>query len=175
MRIEQPYASRDCGVPVTTQSDGLRALAISPESSTSSSMKAAARPLSRMRKDSPWSLALVILMPSFFSSFSLRKRRSAVVPAVTTAFLPARSGKSWMPLSLRVSSRVRTMKMVLENATCFWRSRLLVVEPHSMSTVPFCTSGIRFCEVTGTSFSCRLGTFSSCFTASKMRSAMSCE
>jgi hypothetical protein len=26
---------------------------------------------------------------------------------------------------------------------------LLVVLPHSMSTVPFCTSGMRFCEVTG--------------------------
>jgi len=29
---------------------------------------------------------------------------------------------------------------------------LLVVEPHSMSTVPFCTSGMRFCEVTETYF-----------------------
>ena len=27
--------------------------------------------------------------------------------------------------------------------------QLLVVEPHSMSTVPFCTRGMRFCEVTG--------------------------
>ena len=80
-----------------------------------------------------------------------------------------------MPLSLRVSSRVRTMKIVFEKATCFCRSRLLVVEPHSMSTVPFCTSGMRFCEVTGTSFTWTPGSFSSCFTASTTRSAMSWE
>jgi hypothetical protein len=39
--------------------------------------------------------------------------------------------------------------VVTAKATSFWRVALLVVEPHSMSTVPFCTSGMRFCEVTG--------------------------
>ncbi|MNG23248.1 hypothetical protein D3C84_1078330 [compost metagenome] len=58
------------------------------------------------------------------------------------------------------------MKMLVENETCFWRSRLLVVEPHSMSIVPFCSSVIRFCEVIGISLTCRFGSFSWSFTAS---------
>jgi hypothetical protein len=56
-----------------------------------------------------------------------------------------------------------------ENATCFWRSTRLVVEPHSMSTVPFCTSGMRFAEVTAWYLISRLSIFSSLFTASTMR------
>jgi hypothetical protein len=37
---------------------------------------------------------------------------------------------------------------LVAKATCLARSLLLVVEPHSMSMVPFCISGMRFCEVT---------------------------
>ena len=118
-------------------------------------MKATARPVSRVRKDSPWSLALMMFIPIFLSSFILRSSRSEVVPAVVTTFLPARSAKSLTPRVLRVSSRVPMTKMVVEKETCFCRSRLLVVEPHSMSTVPFWTSGMRFCEVTGMSFTSR--------------------
>jgi hypothetical protein len=44
---------------------------------------------------------------------------------------------------------VPATKMVDENATCFWRCRLLVVEPHSMSTAPAATFSIRFSGVTG--------------------------
>lgn len=71
-----------------------------------------------------------------------------------------------MPESFFVMRRVPITKIVSENAACFWRSRLFVVEPHSMSTVPFCTSGIRFCDVTGMFFTCRLGRFSFFLTAS---------
>ena len=38
---------------------------------------------------------------------------------------------------------------MLVNATCFSRSALLVVEPHSRSMVPLASSGMRFDEVTG--------------------------
>ncbi|MNC85638.1 hypothetical protein D3C83_12480 [compost metagenome] len=37
----------------------------------------------------------------------------------------------------------------MANHTCFWRSRLLVVEPHSIWMVPFAISGMRVAEVTG--------------------------
>ena len=39
-------------------------------------------------------------------------------------------------------------RIVVEKPTCFWRSRLLVVDPHSMSMVPFWTSVMRLAEVT---------------------------
>ena len=127
---------------------GSLALAFSPASSTSSIMKAAARPLSNIKKDSPWSLAEMMLMPIFLSSLSFLIRRSEVVPAVVTKVLPFKSAKSLIPESLAVNKRVPISKKPFEKATCFWRSSLLVVEPHSKSTVPFCTNGIRVCEVT---------------------------
>jgi hypothetical protein len=40
---------------------------------------------------------------------------------------------------------------LVANATCLPRSLLLVVEPHSMSIVPFCSSGIRLADVTACS------------------------
>ena len=48
-------------------------------------------------------------------------------------------------------------KMVVEKPTCFWRSRLLVVEPHSMSMVPFWTRVMRLAEVTGIRLGVELG------------------
>ena len=65
------------------------------------------------------------------------------------------------------------MKMVVENPTCFSRSRLLVVVPHSRSIVPFISNGIRFCEVTLSSFTCNVGIFSCCLTASTILVLMS--
>ena len=98
-----------------------------------------------------------------------------MVPAVVTTVLPFRSAQSLMPESFLVIRRVPITKIVFEKATCCWRSALLVVEPHSMSTVPFCTSGMRFCDVTGVSFTFRFGMFSFCLTASTTFSANSCE
>ncbi|CRR62018.1 hypothetical protein PAERUG_P54_1_London_24_VIM_2_04_13_00020 [Pseudomonas aeruginosa] len=111
-------------------------------------MKATARPDSSIMKDSPWSLAEMMFMPIFLSAFMALSRRSEVVPAVVTTFLPLRSSKSLMLAVFFDSRRVPTSKMPTEKSTCFWRSSLLVVDPHSMSTVPFCTSGMRVCEVT---------------------------
>ena len=65
------------------------------------------------------------------------------LPAVVTTFLPARSAKSLIGESALVSKRVSTTKMLLEKLTCFWRSMLLVVDPHSRSTDPFSISSRR--------------------------------
>ena len=54
-----------------------------------------------------------------------------------------------MPELAFTAMRTSSTKVVTAKDTSFWRVALLVVEPHSMSTVPFCTSGMRFCEVTG--------------------------
>ena len=51
-------------------------------------------------------------------------------------------------------------------ATCFWRSALLVVEPHSRSMVPLAIRGMRVEEVTGFIFTSSLGMSSLAFTAS---------
>ena len=52
-------------------------------------MKATARPLSVVRKESPWSLALMMRMFILSLSFSLFSSTSEVVPEVTTTGLPA--------------------------------------------------------------------------------------
>jgi len=57
-------------------------------------------------------------------------------------------------------------KCVIVNHTCSWRARLLVVEPHSRSIVPFAISGMRFAEVTSWYLTSILGILSSDFTAS---------
>ena len=68
---------------------------------------------------------------------------------VVATVLPA----SWlievMPELAFTAMRTSSTYSVGAKATSFWRAALLVVEPHSMSTVPFCTSGMRFCDVTG--------------------------
>ena len=102
----------------------------------------------------------------FFSSFILRRMRSDVVPALVMTDLPARSGKSFTPEFTPVSRRVPAMKKVVENAVCCSRDFRCVVTPHSRSTEPFCTSDVRFCEVTGICCTCRLGLPVFCLTAS---------
>ena len=82
-------------------------------------MKARARPDSSIRNDSPWSLAEMMFMPICFSAFMIFSRRSEVVPAVVTTFLPLRSGKSLTPEVFLVSRRVPTSKMPMEKST--WR------------------------------------------------------
>ncbi|MNY48586.1 hypothetical protein D3C86_1839310 [compost metagenome] len=119
LRSIQPYASFDCAVPTISQLSGFFAFARSPASSASSIINATARPLSRVRKESPWSLALMMRISSFFSSFSLCSSTSEVVPEVTTTALPFRSAKSLISPPFLVSRRVPTTKMVSEKAACF--------------------------------------------------------
>ena len=89
-----------------------------------------------------------------------------VVPEVETTDLPFRSLIELMWLAFFETKRLAVRKWVLVNQTCFCRSALFVVEPHSRSMVPLAISGIRVEEVTGLSLTSSLSSFSSFFTAS---------
>jgi len=110
-----------------------------------------------------------MFMPRFFSVFTAVAHLMLVVPAVETTVLPFRSASDLMPAARLTTYRLAVTKCVIVKATCFWRSRLLVVEPHSRSIVPFAISGMRVAEVTGFSLTWMLGILSSAFTASTMR------
>ena len=89
-----------------------------------------------------------------------------VVPEVEATGLPLRSSIEPSLLDFLETNRVAVRKCVLVNATCFSRSVLLVVDPHSRSMVPLAISGIRADELTGLSLTSSLSSFSSFFTAS---------
>src|SRR5881397_2444380 len=89
-----------------------------------------------------------------------------VVPEVDTTVLPLRSSSFLRFDAFLLTKRFAVTKCVIVKATCFWRSRLLVVEPHSRSTVPLAIRGMRVAEVTGFSFTWRFGILSSALTAS---------
>ncbi len=74
---------------------------------------------------------------------------SLVVPAVTTTVLPARLRYERIGEPRFTSSLMPETKMTGEKATCFCRSRLLVVEPHSRSARPETIASNRVSEVTG--------------------------
>ena len=65
--------------------------------------------------------------------------------------------------------------VVYANATCFCRSRVLVVEPHSRSILPSSSAGMRLADVTGTNLTSSRGSFSSALTASATRRHRSTE
>ena len=90
-----------------------------------------------------------MLMPRFLVPFSSVTCFKFEVPEVDTSVLPLRSSRlTILALALDIR-RLAVTKVVTTKDTCCWRSRLLVVEPHSISTVPFAISGIRVAEVTG--------------------------
>src|SRR5215831_3188321 len=91
---------------------------------------------------------------------------TAVVPEVVEMVLPPRSARLLMPELFLTAAVTLITKYVGPNDTCFWRSTLLVVDPHSMSMVPFCRSGMRLEDVTGCRLTLRFGIFSSAFAAS---------
>ena len=105
-------------------------------------------------------------MPSCFWSLIDLMTRSLVVPCETEMVFPFRSSTSLMPELVFTNRRVPPMKVTCENSTCFWRVKVLVVEPHSRSIVPFATNGTRVCEITGICLICRLGRLSSALIAS---------
>src|SRR5258708_5098451 len=74
---------------------------------------------------------------------------SLVVPDVTATFLPTRSRNDLIGEPFFTSSLVPETKKVGEKLTCFWRSRLLGVEPHPRSPCPDTTAGMRDSDVTG--------------------------
>src|ERR1700704_5625677 len=89
-----------------------------------------------------------------------------VVPEVETTDLPLRSSIELILLDFWETKRLAVRKWVLVKETCFWRSALLVVEPHSRSTVPLAISGIRLAEVTSWYLTSSFGIFRSALTAS---------
>ena len=98
---------------------------------------------------------------------------SLVVPAVTATFLLARSRTERICVSCRTMTLVPATNMMGEKATRFWRSRLLVVEPHSRSTWPLATASTRLSAVTGTQRMARLLlTASSMLVTSALHSSM---
>src|SRR5882724_836512 len=91
-----------------------------------------------------------------------------VVPEVETTDLPLRSSIELRLLDFFETKRVAVRKWVLVKATCFRRSGLLVVDPHSRSMVPLASKGIRVEDVTGVNSTCSLSSLSSLFTPSTM-------
>src|ERR1700730_3618997 len=89
-----------------------------------------------------------------------------LVPEVEATDLPLRSSIELSLLAFFEMKRVAVRKWVLVKATCFRRSGLLVVDPHSRSMVPLASNGIRVDEVTGLNSTASLSALSSFFTAS---------
>src|SRR5882672_423089 len=115
----------------------------------------------------------MMFMPRFFSTFNSVAFLMLVVPEVETTVLPLRSVSDLMFEDFFATYRLAVTKCVIVNDTCFWRSRLLVVEPHSRSIVPFAINGMRVAEVTGLRLTLRLGILRSALTASTIFMQMS--
>src|SRR2546429_157229 len=96
-----------------------------------------------------------------------------VVPEVETTGLPLRSSIELILLDFFETKRLAVRKWVLVKEICFWRSALLVVEPHSRSMVPLASNGMRVDDVTGLSLTSSLSSLSSFFTASTILKQMS--
>src|SRR5207237_9991860 len=97
-------------------------------------------------------------------SYCLR-RGTAVVPEVVEIVLPLRSAMLLMPEFFFTAALTLITKYVAPNATCCWRATELVVEPHSMSIVPFCISWMRLHDITGCRFTLTFGIFILALTA----------
>src|SRR3981081_4103493 len=93
----------------------------------------------------------MMLMPRLRAALASVSCLMLVVPDVETTDLPLRSSIEFILLDFFETKRLAVRKWVFVNQTCFWRSALLVVEPHSRSTVPFALRGMRVAEVTGLS------------------------
>ncbi len=114
----------------------------------SSITNATARPVSTIWNASGWPLAEMMFMPRFCAALISVICLMLVVPAVETIVLPFRSLSVLMLDDFFATQRLAVTKCVLVKLTCFWRSRLFVVEPHSRSMVPLPISGMRLAEVT---------------------------
>src|SRR5260221_11608926 len=121
-----------------------------------------------MRNDSACSFAGMMLMLIVRAALASVSCLMFVVPDVEATDLPLRSSIEQSLLDFLETKRVAVRKWVLVNATCFRRSELLVVDPHSRSMVPLASNGIRVDDVTGWNSIASLSSLSSLFTASKI-------
>src|SRR5258708_31619843 len=115
----------------------------------------------------------MILMPRLRAALASVSCLMLVVPDVETTDLPLRSSIELSLLDFFETKRVAVRKWVLVNQTCFWRSALLVVDPHSRSMVPLANNGMRVDDVTGLDSTTSLSSLSSFLTASTMREHVS--
>ena len=90
---------------------------------------------------------------------------SVVVPGATPMRLPARSATVLRPDPSAISRLAPSTNVMSVKSTFSCRDSEAVVEPHSMSTVPLTTASTRFSGVTGTHFTARFASLSSCWTA----------
>ncbi|MNV59744.1 hypothetical protein D3C71_1521880 [compost metagenome] len=173
LRIMQAMGSTDSTSPTILKSAGFFALEMLPARMEPSITNASARPVSSSRKLSAWSLprTSLKLMPS--ARLFLRSVCTDVVPVVVATVLPLRSLMPVMPELALVAIRTSSTYVVMAKATSFWRLASLVVEPHSRSTVPLVTRGIRFCDVTGWRLMSSLARPSCFWMSAKMCSAIS--
>ncbi|CPP24564.1 Uncharacterised protein [Bordetella pertussis] len=111
---------------------------------------AAARPLATVSMAAGWSLVGMMRMSRLSFSLACVSQRILLVPAVETTVLPFMSSSFLRLDDFLAAKRVAVTKVVGANATCCWRSTVLVAEPQTRSTVPLATSGMRVDEVTGT-------------------------
>src|ERR1700676_5684803 len=105
----------------------------------------------------------MMLMPRLRAALASVSCLMLVVREVETTDLPLRSSIELILLDFFETKRLAVRKCVLVNQTCFCRSALLVVEPHSRSTVPLAISGMRGADVTGLSLTSGLWALSSFF------------
>src|SRR6202171_3694201 len=89
-----------------------------------------------------------------------------VEPEVETTDLPLRSSIELILLNFLETKRLAVRKWVLVKEICFWRSALLVLDPHSRSMVPLASKGMRVDGGTGGRLTSSLSSLSSFFTAS---------
>ena len=118
------------------------------------------------------------LTTSAFTPFFLSAAASAfsvVVPGMTATFLPPRSATRLTADAVVTRRLPPSTKVMLVKSTRSWRESVLVVDPHSMSTVPLATDVMRSSGVTGTHFTLRLGRPSCCWTEAAIRLQRSTE
>src|SRR6266436_622456 len=94
---------------------------------------ATARSVSTIRNASAWSLAGMMLTLRLRAALASVSCLILVVPEVDTTGLPLRSSIELILLDFFETKRLAVRKWVLVKEICFWRSALLVVEPHSRS------------------------------------------
>ena len=88
------------------------------------------------------------MLTQFFWS-ALVSALSVVVPGITATRLFARSATVLTFAPSRVSKLPPSTKVRRLKSTVACRPKVLVVDPHSRSTVPFTTRGMRVSAVTG--------------------------
>src|SRR5438309_10843895 len=98
----------------------------------------------------------MLLIPRLRAALASFSCLMLVEPEVETTDLPLRSSIELILLDFLETKRLAVRKWVLVKEICFWRSALLVLDPHSRSMVPLASNGMRVDGVTGVSLTSSL-------------------